>query len=297
MRRLDKYMLDMTVIILTKNEELNIKKCISSVKGMSKRIVVVDSYSKDGTVEIAKRMGADIYEHPFKHYGAQFQYALDNCDIKTKWVFRLDADEEVSKESYDEIVELCTENENTDINGVVFRLSESFMGKRLKHGGDCGVLSKLCIFKYGKAYMEDRYLGEHIILTEGRSVILKSLSYHNDKKDTSFYINKLNWYAAREAKDYFEQINSEDNQKMLVLDKKTRFRRIVKFKIFYHMPKRLRASLVFIYYYYLHLGFLDGKEAYYLIFFRTKYYRTLVDAKIYEVLATGKTIGETGAWS
>ena len=59
-------MLDMTVIILTKNEEANIERCINSVKGWVERIVVVDSGSTDRTVELAENLGAEIYHHePF----------------------------------------------------------------------------------------------------------------------------------------------------------------------------------------------------------------------------------------
>lgn len=289
-------MADLTAIILTRDEEINIRKCITSVQPLATRIVVVDSYSTDKTVEYAKSMGAEVYQHPFKHYGAQFQWAVDNCDIKTQWVFRLDADEEVSKEGVEEISTLCKENANTDVNGFVFRLSEQFMGKHFTHGGDLGILKKLCIFKYGKAYMEDRYLGEHLVLTEGRSITLKTLSYHNDFKGTSFYINKLNWYATREAKDYFDELEKIDKQNVSELDAPTRMRRFLKYKVFYKLPKRLRSSLLFDYYYYIKLGFLDGKESYYSIFFRTKYYRTLVDSKIDEAIKTGKNIGETGTW-
>ena len=60
-------MTDLTIIILTKNEEQNIEKCISSFRNVSQRVVIVDSYSTDKTVEIAKSLGAEIYEHKFVH--------------------------------------------------------------------------------------------------------------------------------------------------------------------------------------------------------------------------------------
>ena len=86
-------MTDMTIVILTRDEEANIRRCIESVKGLARRIVVVDSGSIDRTLEIAKELGADIYSHEWKHYADQFNWALDNTDIQTKWVFRFDADE------------------------------------------------------------------------------------------------------------------------------------------------------------------------------------------------------------
>ena len=94
---------DITVIILTKNEEENISRCINSVKEIAARIIVLDSFSDDDTIRIAKSLGADIYQHEFKHYGAQFQYALDNYDIQTEWVFRLDAYEKETPDVTDVI--------------------------------------------------------------------------------------------------------------------------------------------------------------------------------------------------
>lgn len=286
-------MIDITVIILTKNEEKNIKKCIESIRGFAKRIVVMDSFSNDRTIEIAESLGAETFQHEFKHYGAQFQYALDNCSISTKWVFRLDADEEVSKQTKQELEELCVRHNDTDVNGFVFRLEETFLGKKLHHGG-LNILEKLCIFKFGKAYMEDRYMGEHIILKEGKSIKLKTVSYHNDFKDLTFWINKLNWYASREAKDYMYQIDK--TMELKILDRPTKIRRFLKYNLYYRLPTRLRYKLVFLYFYYFRLGFLDGKEGYYRIYFMVYWYRMLVDAKIYESRISGKEIGETQSW-
>ena len=62
---------DITAIILTKNEEVNIGDCIESIKMVVKRIVVIDSYSTDKTIEIAKKYGVEVYQHPFENYAKQ----------------------------------------------------------------------------------------------------------------------------------------------------------------------------------------------------------------------------------
>ncbi len=100
-------MTDITAIILTKNEESNIERCINSVKDFVDRIVVVDSGSDDKTVEIAQALKAEIYFHEFKHYADQFNWALKNTEITTKWVYRLDADEVVTEELGREFVKKC----------------------------------------------------------------------------------------------------------------------------------------------------------------------------------------------
>ena len=83
-------MSDITVIILTKNEEKNIKASIISSKQIAERIIVVDSGSNDKTIEIAKELGAEVYYHEWEGHAKQFNWALDNCSVKTEWVFRLD---------------------------------------------------------------------------------------------------------------------------------------------------------------------------------------------------------------
>ena len=105
---------DITAIILTKNEEVNIEKCIRSIKPVVKRIVVVDSGSSDNTVSVARSLGAEILVNEMKPflYAKQFLYGMEHADIRTKWVFRIDADEELTEESVrkDEVMVQCLLN-------------------------------------------------------------------------------------------------------------------------------------------------------------------------------------------
>jgi glycosyltransferase involved in cell wall biosynthesis len=286
-------MADLTTIILTKNEEVNITECINSVKGISKRIIVVDSFSTDKTVELAQKLGAEVHQHEFVNYGKQFQYALENLNINTKWVFRFDADERLTGEGAEELENLCEEHANTNVNGLIFKLEVNFLGKSLKYGGTYP-FKKLCIFKFGKAFMEERYMDEQIVLSEGRSIEMKTVSKHHDYKDLSFWIQKHNWYATRAARDYFENRNNNSSD-IKNLDTPAKIRRFVKYKVYYKMPMRIRCWLYFFYRYILRLGFLDGKEGFLYAFFQAYWYRILVDAKIYEVEKFNKKIGETGS--
>ncbi|MDM0948417.1 glycosyltransferase family 2 protein [Clostridium perfringens] len=284
-------MVDLTAIILTKNEELNLECCINSIKDVAKRIVVVDSFSTDRTIEIAKKNGADVYVHKFENYGKQFQWAIDNTDLDTKWIFRFDADERLTYESAAELKKLCIENENTDVNGIIFTLEVTFLGKKLKHGGTYP-FKKLCIFKKDKAYMEERSMDEQIILKSGRCIEMKCVSEHNDFRDLSYWILKHNWYATRAAKDYFDHLESGDDY--LNLDFTCRLRRKIKYSIYYNMPMRIRCWGYFMYRYWFKLGFLDGKEGFLYAFLQAYWYRILVDAKIYEAKKNKKMINEVG---
>lgn len=80
---------DITAILLTKNEEVNIEECIKSIITTVKRIVVIDSFSTDKTVEIAKRMGAEVYQHPFENYAKQYMYGVEVAKAETVWTLRI----------------------------------------------------------------------------------------------------------------------------------------------------------------------------------------------------------------
>ena len=271
-------MADLTTIILTFNEEKNIANAINSVKSISKRIVIVDSFSTDKTVEIAESLGAEVIQHEFVNQAKQFIYAMNILDIKTIWIMRLDADEIISKNAAKEIEGICNININSDINGIVVRFEVNFLGKALKNGG-IYPFRKMIVFKNGKGYMEDRNMDEHIVLLEGKAIETKNDSYHKDYKNLSTWIDKHNKYSSREVNDYFD---SYKNNKSVNLNKSARFKRFIKFKIYYKLPLGTRAHLYYFYRYYFKLGFLDGKEGKIFAFMQAYWYRFLVDAKIYE---------------
>lgn len=140
-------MCDITAIILTKNEELNILNCIKTIKPFVKRIIVVDSGSTDNTVDLAMEHGAEVFFHPWRHYADQFNWALENVDISTKWVYRIDADERVTPELACEICSECDLHMSDDVNGMLMHHSLYFLGKYLEHGGSD--LLKITVFKHG----------------------------------------------------------------------------------------------------------------------------------------------------
>ena len=272
-------MTDTTVIILTKNEETDIERCIRSIEGWVKRIVIVDSGSTDRTVEIAERLGVEIVRHePFVDYGRQFNWAIDNLRIKTTWVFRLDADEVVTPELRKELEKELEHHATDDVSGFMMRYKVEFMGRYLMHGGFYP-FQKITIFKYGKGRFEERAMGEHIVLSEGRCVSLKNDAIHHTLKTLDLYINKHNWYATREVQDYFDVRSGRENA---LLDGQPEKAKKLRDGLYYRLPMFLRARLFFWYRYYLRLGFLDGTPGYIFAFMQAYWYRTLVDAKLYE---------------
>ncbi len=272
-------MTNITVIILTKNEENDIERCIRSVKGWVKRIVVVDSGSTDRTTDIAKDLGVEVVTHePFLDYAKQFNWAIDNLNIQTTWVFRLDADEVVTPELRKELEEKLAQHHDDDVTGLMMRYKVSFLGRYLKHGGFYPFL-KITIFKYGKGRFEDRAMGEHIVLSEGRCIDLKNDAIHYAFKSIDQYVLKHNWYATREVQDYFDVRSGRENAQ---LDGQPEKAKKLRDGLYYRLPMFLRAKLFFWYRYYLRLGFLDGTPGYIFAFLQAYWYSNLVDAKIYE---------------
>lgn len=279
-------MADITAIILTRNEKDFIEECINSIKNVVKRIVVVDSYSDDNTVELASKMGAEVYQHEFFNYSKQYKYAVEIANVQTKWILRIDADERLTVESAEELNMLCEQNESTDVTGIVLRFYNMFMNKPMYHGGSYP-WKKLSVYKTGIGDIEDRNMDEHIILSNGTTIEAKKDSKHLAFRGLTFFTNKCNWYSTREAMDYFEQKKVDSKNASL----KTR----LKMDIYYKLPLGFRSWAYYFYCYYIRLGFLDGKEGKIFAFLSAYWYRFLVDAKIYEHEKIGEEFKPTGA--
>lgn len=285
-------MIDVTIIILTKNEEINLPDCLESVKGFAKRCVVVDSFSTDKTKEIAQRYGADFYEHKFENYARQFNWGLDNTNITTKWTFRLDADERLTLELKEELSTLAEKYKDDDnVNGFTMEAWLYFLGKQLKHGP--AQKRKLMMFKTGIGRIEDIKMDEHTLLSHGTSVSCKNKFIHYDFKSIHFFMEKMNWYATREMQDYFQHKNGRDYS--IEGDKEVSSTRNKKYGIYYKFPKFIRCWLIFIYEYFFLLSFLDGMPGLVQCVLYDICYRSIVDAKILEQELFPKPFEETGA--
>lgn len=262
-----------TVIILTKNEEKNIEKCIASAKQIAERIIVVDSGSTDATVALAEENGAETCFHEWEGHAKQFNWALDNCDIQTEWVFRLDADECIAEELAREILEKINGEKENETNGFSMRWQVYFMGKRLKHGGTHKPYF-LRLFRFEKGRVEEKLMDESIIV-EGKVEKLKGDLIHYDYKGLEAWLNKHIWYSGLELQTYYDKPIDEKGKEGNVAQNKKR-------GFYYRLPLFCRAGLYFWYRYYIQLGFLDGKEGKIFCFLQAYWYRFLVDAKIYE---------------
>lgn len=277
-------MADITALIITKDEEKNISDCIASIADFATRILVVDSGSQDQTQSIAESLGAEVYFHEFETHAKQRNWAIDNLNITTQWILRIDADERFTPALCAELEELMAAHADDDVNGFTVEAWLYFMGRRLTHGK--GRKRKLIVFKTGKGRIEDRKMDEHTILTEGTSLVVKEKFLHYDYKDLDTYVRKLNWYATREMQDYFDSRLAEADFSESGNDKISGLRR--KKVMYYRLPMFVRCWVFFLYMFFIKGNCLNGKEGRIYSFLYHFYYRWLVDAKIYEQKKTNK---------
>lgn len=303
-------MADLTVVILTKNEEKNIEKCIKSFRGCAKRFVIVDSFSTDQTEVICKKLGVDFYQHPWKDYASQLNWGIQSTDIDTTWTMRMDADEELLPELAEEIekkLDKLTEN----VNGIILKRRLIFMGRWIKHGGRYPEYL-LRIWRTGTAMCEQKVMDEHMLLNSGETVAFQHDIQDNNQKDLEWWTAKHNWYSNREVLDHQlflarEQTRIQEGGTAQSLSdsevsietggfstKQAEQKRKMKNGGYYRLPKFSRAHLYFIYRYYIRLGFLDGPEGKIFHFLQAYWYRFLVDAKMYECEKNGKQMEEQG---
>ncbi len=278
-------MLDLSVIILTFNEELHIRRCLDNVAPIAKEVFVIDSFSTDRTLDIAREYpNVQILQHKWENnYAKQFNWGLENAPISGKWVLRLDADEYLTKELKNELLSKLP-NLSPDVTGIVLPLRRVFLGRVIKHG--MPKIKLLRMFQYGKAQSEVRLMDEHIQLNEGVTVEFENEFADDNLNNLSWWTQKHVGYAIREAVDMLDiELNitgaaTEDATRHI--SPQAAHKRMKKHS-YAQKPLFWRSFAYFCYRYFLKGGFLDGKEGFLWHFLQGWWYRTLVDAKILEI--------------
>lgn len=270
-------------IILTYNEEQHITRCINSLKGVVDEVYVVDSFSTDTTVEIAQLLGAKVFKNHWKNYATQFNWALNNCPIQSEWVWRIDADEYLENSQSANLKETLGKLPDS-ITGAYIKRKIVFLGRPLMHGGWFPVWH-LKIWRYGKGFCENRWMDEHIKLTEGGTVKIDITQIDDNSNDLSWWTDKHNSYATREMIDLLDvkyHIFSENTVFPKFFGTSEQRNRWLKLR-YLNLPLFIRPVIYFCYRYFIRLGFLDGKSGLIWYVLQGFWYRFLVDAKIYEL--------------
>lgn len=285
----------LTAIVLTYNESLHIERCIRSLKKLTDRIFVVDSYSTDTTVAIAEREGAIVVQNKFTNSSEQLNWALRTCDIRTEWIIRMDADEYLTEELISELNSVVP-GLALPYTGLSIKYRHFFWGRWIRHGTRYP-LSLVRIWRAGYGFSNSNWMDEKLLLTQGKIYHLKNDFIHEDLNDLSFFIKKHNGYATREAIDLLKRkykLSPQDSLRNGQAISEKHFNLKIKETI-YSKPFLLwvRSFLYFIYRYFFRLGFLDGKPGLVYHLLQGFWFRFLADMKSLEIERLAKEQGLT----
>ncbi len=257
--------MDITVVVLTFNEELNLPAALDSVKGWASRVFVVDSFSTDRTVDIALDRAADgvqVVQHDFVNYAEQWRWALSKLPIETSWVMKLDADERVTAELRKELDGLPAQQA---ADGYYIRWQMYFMDQPMRWGAFSSS-SHLRVWRRGLARVEGRSVNEHLIV-DGTTRQLSGRIEHRDFKSLSEWLEKHNRYASLEAREIY-QGNLGGDVKPSLFGKPDQ-RRLWFRRRFYCLP--CRYLIYRLYLLVFKLGILDGKAGYQFAILHSNY--------------------------
>lgn len=253
-----------SVVVSVKNEALNLPACLDKLTRFD-QVLVVDSGSTDDTMDIAKAMGAEVLQFQWNgKFPKKRNWTLQNADLRHEWVLFLDADEFVTDEF---VSEVAVKIKDSNYSGFTIQFENYFMGKKLKFGYG---FQKSALFKKSKGAYEkieedlwshlDMEVHEHPII-EGKVGLIKAKVVHKDFKNLDHYIAKHNAYSSWEAQRYLQLKQSRNSN--LTLNQK------IKYGL---LNTGFLPMIYFIGAYFLKLGFLDGKEGFYLARFKSHYF-------------------------
>jgi glycosyltransferase involved in cell wall biosynthesis len=273
----------LTAIILTFNEEKHLERCLLSIQSVVDRVVVVDCFSVDSTVDIANAYGAEVLQNLWVNYATQFNWALAQLNGSAGWILRIDADEVLSPKLASEI-KANIPSLSKDVSGVYVNRRMTFLGKPVRHGGVFPV-KVLRLFRYGRGECENRWMDEHIKVT-GAAISFQGELIDDNLNSLTWWTDKHNKYASREAVDLLNLeygFMPHDSVASLRDGSEAGLKRWIKERLYARLPLGLRALIYFLYRYIFRLGFLDGQAGAVFHFLQGFWYRYLVDAKVAEV--------------
>ena len=281
-----------SVLIPAKNEESNLPACLESV-ARADEVFVVDSQSSDRSIEISTNYGANVVQFYFNgRWPKKKNWSLDNLPFRNEWVLIVDCDERITPELWDEI---ATVIQDSNYNGYYLNRRVFFLGQWIRYGGKYPDWN-LRLFKHKSGRYEnlntedipntgDNEVHEHVIL-DGKVGYLKNDMLHIDFRDIYHWLERHNRYSNWEARVYYNILTGNDESGTIganLFGDAVQRKRFLK-KIWVKLP--FKPLLRFILFYFIRLGFLDGKAGY--IYGRLlSQYEYQIGVKLYELRQFG----------
>jgi len=277
------------VVILTLNEETNLPHALQSVRNWADEIYVLDSFSTDRTVGIAREAGCVVTQNAFVDYAKQRNFAIKQLPIRAEWVFFLDADEWLTEELKLEISQIVSRRPVE--NGFYVKRRMIWMGSWIRRGYYPTWI--LRVFRRARGRYEDRAVNEHLIV-EGKTGYFTNDFVHEDRKGLDDWIAKHNRYATHEAMEQVLREAEEDQKEIRVhfWGAQAERKRWLRYKVWDRLPMLLRPFLYFTYRYFLTGAFLEGRAAFVFHFLHALWYPLLIDAKYLEMKRAARKASE-----
>jgi glycosyltransferase involved in cell wall biosynthesis len=276
----------LSVFILTRNEEDNLDDCLQSVVSWCSDVHIVDSFSTDGTLQIAERYGVRVHQHHFEGHTRQRSWALENIPFANEWVFALDADHRVTPTLQEELRQ-CFRKPPAGLEGFYVKRRQVFRGRWIRFGGYYPKYM-LKVFRRDRAFLDDNEF-DYRFYVRGKTSTLKNDIVESNQKEwqISFFVDKHNKFATEQAIEELRRKAGEIKYLVKVSPFGSPDQRILWIKIRWNsLPLYLRPFLLFMYRYVFRLGFLDGKEGFIFHFLQSFWFRLVVDVRREELEAS-----------
>ena len=251
--------------IITKNEEIHLERLLKNVKKIVDAVYIVDSYSNDKTLKIAKKYKCKIFKRNFDNFSNQRNYCLSKIPKKFKWILFLDADEYLSLNLKKEITDVINSNKYDAYKIKRRFIFEKTWIKRGYYPKWFVRLGRNGIFK-----CDNKKINEHLLCKSKKIGELTNDFYDHNLKKREYWYKKHQQYSRFESERYFEK---EDNIKRILWN---------------FLPLILRPFILFFYRIIIKMSFLDGINAVKYHFLHDLYYRLLIDVKIIKKIISNK---------
>lgn len=268
-----------SVVVLTFNEERNLRRCLESVRPFAADIFIVDSGSVDATVDIARQLGATVVPHTFESHAQQWQWALGALPFKTDWVLALDADQSITPELQAAIERRLREwRMPGSPAGAYLNRRQVFRGRWIRHGGYYPKYL-LKLFRRSAVSIDEDDMVDHHFVVRGPTALLDGDMIEDNRNEATIatWIDKHNRYAVLQAAEEETRWHGGPETPRGRFFGQPDERIIWLKRVWNRFPLFLRPFAYFFYRYVLRLGFLDGKEGFIFHFLQAFWYRLLVD--------------------
>jgi glycosyltransferase involved in cell wall biosynthesis len=268
-----------SIYILTYNEEIDIAACIESAS-LSDDVIVVDSFSKDRTVEIASQYSVRIVQHKFESHGKQRTWMLNNIPTKYEWVYILEADERMTPKLFQECLESIKSHQCI---GYYVAERVMFMGEWIRHSTQYPRY-QMRLFQKGKVWFDDYGHTEREVCLGNTGFLTETYPHYTSGKGLSRWLDKHNRYSTDEAAETIKQLNKgRINWSQLFFGKSEVDRRRALKDLSLRLP--FRPLIRWIYMYFILGGIWDGKAGFAWCILQA-FYEYLIVLKVEEMQAS-----------